>query len=199
MTDRAAGTGKGKLVVISGPSGSGKTTVCSRLLDDPNLVLSVSATTRAPRPGERAGVDYHFLSREEFLDRVARGLFVEHAEYNGNLYGTPRDRLETELAAGRTVLLEIDLQGARQVRERFPGAMFIFLDAPGREAAVARLERRNTETAEDRRRRIATADREREEASGERFDYRVINDDLDDAVGEIRRLILNGQAAGGDS
>ncbi|MFH1732258.1 MAG: guanylate kinase [Planctomycetota bacterium] len=190
------GTGTGKLVVISGPSGSGKTTVCNRLLSDPNIMLGVSATTRAPRPREKDGENYYFISREEFLERVERGLFAEHAEYNGNLYGTPRDWLEEQLAAGRTVLLEIDLQGSAQLWEKYPNGIYIFLDAPGRETAVKRLEGRNTETPEERRRRTETADRERELAETAHFDYKVINDDLDETAEEIRNLIAGGKPAG---
>lgn len=193
------GTDTGKLVVISGPSGSGKTTVCNRLLSDPSIMLSVSATTRAPRPREKDGENYYFVSREEFLERVERGVFAEHAEYNGNLYGTPRDWLEEQLAAGRTVLLEIDLQGSTQLWEKFPNGIYIFLDAPGRETAVKRLEGRNTETPEERRRRAETADRERELAKTAHFDYKVINDDLDETVEEIRNLIAGGKPAGATS
>lgn len=193
------GTDTGKLVVISGPSGSGKTTVCNRLLSDPSIMLSVSATTRAPRPREKDGENYYFVSREEFRKRVERGLFAEHAEYNGNLYGTPRDWLEEQLAAGRTVLLEIDLQGSTQLWEKFPNGIYIFLDAPGRETAVKRLEGRNTETPEERRRRTETADRERELAKTAHFDYKVINDDLDETVEEIQHLIAGGKPAGATS
>jgi len=193
------GTDTGKLVVISGPSGSGKTTVCNRLLSDPNIMLSVSATTRAPRPGEKDGENYYFISREEFIERAGRGLFAEHAEYNGNLYGTPRDWLEERFAAGRTVLLEIDLQGSTQLWEKYPNGIYIFLDAPGRETAVKRLEGRNTETPEERRRRAETADRERELAKTAHFDYKVINDDLDETVKEIRNLIAGGKPAGATS
>lgn len=193
------GTDTGKLVVISGPSGSGKTTVCNRLLSDPSIMLSVSATTRAPRPREKDGENYYFVSREEFLERVERGVFAEHAEYNGNLYGTPRDWLEEQLAAGRTVLLEIDLQGSTQLWEKLPNGIYIFLDAPGRETAARRLEGRNTETPEERRRRAETADRERELAKTAHFDYKVINDDLDETVEEIRNLIAGGKPAGATS
>ncbi len=185
----AASSARGQVVVISGPSGSGKTTVCERLRSDPNIVLSVSATTRRPRPGERDGVDYHFVSRGEFLERVRRSEFVEHAEYNGQLYGTPREPLERALREGKTVLVEIDVQGAAQMRRAYPDGLFIFLDAPAPAAAAQRLERRNTESDEERRRRVAAADRERAAAASGGFDHRVVNDVLDDAVEEIRRLI----------
>ncbi len=199
MTDGGGQARPGKLIIISGPSGSGKTTVCRRLLEDPGIVLSVSATTRPPRPGEKEGESYHFLGRDEFLERAERGLFAEHAEYNGNLYGTPRDLLERELAAGRAVLLEIDIQGVAQLRRVYPEGTYIFLDAPGRDVAVERLERRSTESAEERRRRTETADREREEAQEAGFDYTVINDDLDATVEEIRKLIAAGKPAAATS
>ncbi len=186
-------TRPGRMVVISGPSGSGKTTVCGRLLEDPNVVMSVSTTTRPPRPRERDGVDYYFVSREQFQSQVERGEFAEHAAYNGNLYGTPKARLEAELAQGKTVLVEVDVQGAAQLRRSYPNACYIFLDAPDRDAARLRLERRNTETADERRQRLEAAERERE-AADEHFDHRVINDDLDDAVNTIRTL-MSGAAA----
>lgn len=193
--ERGAPSSRGKIVVISGPSGSGKTTVCDALLSDPNVTLSVSATTRSPRPGERDGVHYHFLSREQFRERAERSYFAEHAEYDGELYGTPREPLEKALAEGRTVLVEIDVQGAAQLRSAYPDGIYIFLDAPGRDAAMARLERRNTETPQERSRRMQMAERERETAQGQCFDYTVINDDLDQTVAELRRLILGGLAA----
>ena len=186
---------KGTLAVISGPSGTGKTTVCRRLLADPYFMLSVSATTRAPRPDEKDGVNYHFLDLDEFLRRAESGQFAEHAEYNGHLYGTPREPLERALAEGRAVLVEIDVQGAGQLRERYPDAIYIFLDAPDRAEAEARLEHRNTETPDERRSRIQAAERERA-AGEEMFDHKVINDDLDETVVKIRDLILGGEAAG---
>jgi guanylate kinase len=186
--DTAARTGT--VVVISGPSGCGKTTVCNRLAtEDPRIALSVSATTRPPRPGERDGVEYRFLSESDFRARVARGEFAEYAEYNGRLYGTPRRPLEEKLAEGRTVLVEIDVQGARQLRQVYPKALYIFLDTPNSDVARKRLEHRNTETPEERRRRLETAERERIMAEQVRFDYRVINDDLDETVAKVRNLI----------
>lgn len=183
--------GKGKVVVIVGPSGSGKTTICKCLADGKDILFSVSATTRAPRPGERTGVDYHFLSKEDFQSKVGRGEFVEHAEYNGNLYGTPRENIDNALSAHKTLLVEIDVQGASQLRRSCPGATFIFIDTPTEGEARARLERRNTESAADLRRRIETAARERAEAKRIGFDYTVINDDLDKTVSEIKQIISN--------
>ena len=190
---------RGQIVVISGPSGSGKTTVCRRLFHAPDMAVSVSATTRPQRPGEQDGVNYHFVTREAFLAQLARGEFAEHAEYNGHLYGTPREPLEKALAEGKTVLVEIDVQGAAQLRQQYPNELYIFLDAPDRAAAAERLERRNTETPDERQRRIAVAERERSTAWQKYFDYKVINDDLDEAVAEIRELILGGNPVGAES
>ncbi len=191
MNDRAIE--QSRLVVISGPSGSGKTTVCNRLIEGPNIVMSVSATTRPPRPGEKDGVNYYFLSPDEFRGWIEQGLFLEHAEYNGDLYGTPRSQLEEKLAAGATVLLEIDVQGARQLRENCPDALYIFLDAPNRDEGVRRLTRRNTETPEQVRRRLEAARRELEQT--DLFDHKVVNDDLDETVGRIRELIREARRA----
>lgn len=182
---------KGKVVVISGPSGSGKTTICKRLADGKDIIFSVSATTRSPRPGECEGADYHFLSRENFERKIERGEFVEHAEYNGQLYGTPRENIDSALRTHKTLLVEIDVQGASQLRQSCPDATFIFIDTPTEGEARARLERRNTESAADLSRRLETAAREREEAKRIGFDFTVINDDLDKTVSEIRRIISN--------
>jgi guanylate kinase len=187
-------TGQGRIVVISGPSGSGKTTVCDRLLAEPGFVLSVSATTRKPRPGERDGVTYHFMDRDEFVARAGRGEFAEHAEYNGHLYGTPREPLERAVAQDKTVLVEIDVQGAAQMRRQYPDAIYIFLDAPNDEAA-ARLELRNTETVGERQRRVDAARRERAQAK-RYFDFRVVNDKLDEAVETVKKIIVGEQVAG---
>jgi len=195
MNEHGGAPKRGKVVVISGPSGSGKTTVCNRLLSDPNLRLSVSATTRAARRGEKDGVDYVFVSRADFLARAKRGQFAEHAEYNGNLYGTPREPLERALGEGRTVLVEIDVQGAAQVRKLYPDGIYIFLDAPGGDVAKERLERRNTESADERHRRLEAAEHERAATRG-LFDHSVVNDDLDETVEEVRNIIRGGAAAG---
>jgi guanylate kinase len=180
--------GPGCLVVLSGPSGVGKSTVLRRLRSDhPEVWVSVSATTRFPRPGEEDGVHYHFLDRAEFVRRVDDGEFLEWAEFAGNLYGTPRAPVERRLAAGRSVLLEIDLQGARQVRASAPEALLVFLRPPSWEELVHRLTNRGTEDAAVVDRRLATA-REEMAAEGE-FDVTLVNDDVVDVCRELVALV----------
>jgi guanylate kinase len=180
--------GPGRLVVLSGPSGVGKSTVLRRLRSDhPEVWVSVSATTRFPRPGEEDGVHYHFLDRAEFVRRVEDGEFLEWAEFAGNLYGTPRAPVERRLAAGRSVLLEIDLQGARQVRASAPHALLVFLRPPSWEELVHRLTNRGTEDAAVVDRRLATA-REEMVAEGE-FDVTLVNDDVEDVCRELVALV----------
>lgn len=179
---------RGLLLVISGPSGVGKDTLIRRLLEiDHNLVYSVSGTTRAPRPGERPDQNYTFLSRDEFEKLIADGAFLEHATYNGQLYGTFRDRVEKARDAGRDVVLKIDVQGAGQVRELVPDAIFIFVVAPSEMELERRQVQRGSETAKDleARRRIA----EKEMTYAARYDHVVTNDDVERAVGEILELI----------
>lgn len=175
---------RGRLFVVAGPSGAGKGTLIAELLKRyPRTRLSVSATTREPRPGERDGVDYHFLGREEFLRRAGAGEFLEWAEVHGNLYGTPRGAVEEWLEKGQDVILEIDVQGARQVRERMPEAVTIFVEPPSMEALEERLRRRGTESEEELQRRLRNAVRESGEKEG--FRYVVMNDDLQRAVEEL--------------
>jgi guanylate kinase len=178
---------RGLLVVISGPSGSGKTTVAAKLLALPGFARAVTATTRAPRAGETDGVDYLFFTREEFLARVARGEFLEHATVHGNLYGTPRRSVEEALARGGVCLLAIDVQGAAALRGRLSPALFVFLKAPGGEELERRLRSRGTEDEATVARRLETAREElRREAE---FDVSVVNDDLDRTVAEVRERI----------
>jgi guanylate kinase len=170
--------------VITGPSGVGKGTLIRGLLERvPGLELSVSATTRPPRPGEVDGRDYHFLSPEEFERRVRAGDFVEHAVYAGNRYGTLRSELERP---ARAIVLEIDLQGARQVREALPGAVQVFIAPPSLEALEQRLRERGANTPEQIRDRLAVAPREL--AAQEEFSRVVVNDDLDRALTELADL-----------
>lgn len=178
---------RGRMVVISGPSGSGKSTICNRLREDPHVVFSVSATTRPKRPGEVDGRDYHFLAREEFKHRVEGGDFLEHAEVFGNMYGTLRAPMEKVLAEGNVYLLEIDVQGANQLRALGEPGVYVFIAPPDFEELRRRLASRGTETPEMLERRLHKAEDEwRERVS---YDHVVTNDDLDRAVGEVRRLI----------
>ena len=167
--------------VITGPSGVGKGTLIRGLMERlGELELSVSATTRAPRPGEQDGVDYHFLSREEFDRRVAAGEFLEHADYAGHRYGTLRSELEDRVRAGRAVVLEIEVQGARQVREAMPEALQVFIAPPSLGALRTRLIGRGTDDVEEVERRLRVA--EGELAAQPEFAHVVVNDRLDQAL-----------------
>jgi guanylate kinase len=174
--------------VITGPSGVGKGTLI-RLLRErvPELALSVSATTRQPRPGETQGEDYWFLSDEEFERRVAEGAFVEWAEYSGRRYGTLREELERHTSGGRPVVLEIEVQGARQVRNTLPGAIQIFIRPPGGDALRDRLIGRGTDDPEQIERRLRVAEEELG-AAGE-FQHVVVNDRLDRAVEALAAIV----------
>ena len=189
MTDSTAKARllRGRMVVISGPSGSGKSTICKRLLEDSRVVFSVSATTRAKRPGEVEGRDYHFLTKEEFKQRVERGEFLEHAEVYGNMYGTMRAPMEGVLAEGRIYLLEIDVQGANQLRALGEPGTYIFIAPPDSDELRRRLAQRGTETPEMLERRLHKAEDELRER--EKYDHVVVNDDLDRTVIEVRKLI----------
>jgi guanylate kinase len=184
----------GKVFVITGPSGVGKGTVIRALQDRvPGLELSVSATTRAPRTGEREGVAYHFLTREQFHERVVAGDFVEHANYSGNSYGTLRSELDGRLADGIPVVLVIELQGARQVREKMPEAVQVFIAPPSREALRARLLGRGTDSPEEVDRRLETADAEL--AAQTEFTHVVVNDRLEDAVEQLVAVVTGALGA----
>jgi guanylate kinase len=177
-----------KVFVITGPSGVGKGTLIEQLLDAvPELELSVSATTREPRPGEADGRDYHFLSPEEFERRVGTGDFLEHADYSGNRYGTQREEVERRLEEGRSVVLEIEVQGARQIRAAMPEAVQIFVAPPSPEALRERLEGRGTDSAEAIAKRLRTAETELE-AQGE-FPHVVVNDEVQKAASELEALV----------
>jgi guanylate kinase len=183
----------GVLLVLSGPSGVGKGTVGRALLDrEPGLEWSVSANSRAPRPGEVDGVDYHFVGREEFERLRDAGGFLEWFEVYGQLKGTPRAPVEAALAAGHDVLLEIDVQGALAVREQFPDALLVFLRAPDADAQEARLRARDTDDPDQLARRLATA--RAEEALADRFDAVVVNDDVERAVGEVAAILAGRRA-----
>jgi guanylate kinase len=174
--------------VLSAPSGSGKTTIARTLLGRRNDVgYSVSCTTRSPRPAERDGVDYHFLTRAAFDAAVARGEFVEWAEVHGERYGTRQSEVERVMSAGKHVMLDIDVQGARQVVERFPASVTIFVVPPSVEALVARLTGRRTESDEALVLRLTNARVELGEA--ERYQHVVVNDDLEHAVRRVSAII----------
>jgi guanylate kinase len=177
-----------KVFVITGPSGVGKGTLIRALFDRiPSLELSVSATTRPPRPGEQDGVAYHFLSHAQFEQRVEGGDFVEHAEYSGNRYGTLRSELESRVSEGVPVVLEIEVQGARQVREKMPEAVQVFIAPPSRETLRTRLIGRGTDTPDQVQRRLETADAEL--AAQPEFPHVVVNDRLEDAIEELVAVV----------
>ena len=176
------------MFVITGPSGVGKGTLIRSLRERmPELELSVSATTRRPRPGERDGVDYHFLSDADFQRRVDAGEFVEHATYSGRRYGTLRSELERRVRDGHPVVLEIEVQGARQVRNELPDAVQVFIAPPSRDALRARLVGRGTDDPEQIDARLRTADAELE--AQHEFGHVVVNDRLEDAVDELTGIV----------
>ena len=188
MTAVNHSTAKGHVFVIAAPSGTGKTTVCRHLLErDPQLRLSISHTTRKPRSGEKDGVHYHFVSGEKFRELREADGFLEHAEYGGNAYGTSWKAIEEPLELGHDVVLEIEVQGAAQVRDRRPSACLIFLLPPSLEVLEDRLRGRGTDEEAVIQRRMALVDREL--AAAKIFDYAVINDDLEQAVTDVLDLI----------
>jgi guanylate kinase len=189
---------RGRLIVVSGPSGAGKSTLIkASLLAVPELAYSVSATTRKPRPGEEDGKDYIFLSREQFERWIEEDRFLEWAEYSGNLYGTPEQKAEEYMEAGRSVILEIELQGARQVKKKRPDAVMIFVRAPSLEETRRRLTGRATETEEAMESRLATA--VGEVAALDEFDHEVVNDDRErasnDIIEKMESIVRGGKSA----
>ena len=180
---------KGLLVVISGFSGAGKGTLMKKLLADyEQYALSISMTTRAPREGEVNGREYFFATREQFEDKIKQGGFIEHAQYCGNYYGTPKDYVEEQLEAGKDVILEIEIQGAMKVKEQFPDAVLLFVMPPSIAVLHQRLIGRGTETEEVIAERLQRAE---EEAVGiEDYDYIIINDDLEECVKELHELLV---------
>lgn len=188
---------QGPLIIVSGPSGSGKSTVIGRLManGDLPLHLSVSATTRGPRKGEIDGVHYYFWTREQFDEELKAGAFLEWAQVHDDLYGTLRREVDVPREQGRAVILDIDVQGAAQIRRQYPDAVSVFLSTPSMEICEARLRRRGSESEASIERRLATARRELQRA-GE-YDYQVLNDDLDNAVAQLGRIVRQSFERGG--
>ena len=180
---------KGLLIVVSGPAGSGKGTVNGRLLETGDFAFSVSATTRNPREGEVDGVHYHFLTRERFEELIEKDRFLEYAQYAGNYYGTPLDPVEEHLEQGHDVILEIELQGALQVKKRLPKAVLVFIAPPSFEELESRLRGRGTETDEVIRNRLAIA--RQECANMDEFRFIVVNDEVEDAADRLRAIMLS--------
>lgn len=179
---------EGLLVVISGPSGTGKGTVIRHMLEQNDPIrLSISATTRAPREGEVHGEHYFFVSREEFESMIEKGEVLEHAEYCGRYYGTPKAPIDAWRASGDDVILEIEVQGGAQVKEKCPDCVTIFILPPSLEALEERLRGRGTEDEETIQKRLATAKEELKEAS--RYDYAIVNDDVADTAEQIRQIM----------
>ena len=179
---------RGNLFVISGPSGAGKGTVCEAFMKKhPEAYLSISATTRKPREGEIDGKSYFFISEEEFKNKISKGEFLEHAVYCGNYYGTPKDKAMEQLDAGRDVILEIESDGAMQVRAHFPEGVFIFVCPPGMEELRRRLTDRGTESPEVVEQRLEKAKIEFRRA--EKYNYMLLNDDVDKAVERLEAII----------
>lgn len=180
----------GSLVVISGPSGSGKSTIIRRLLEqfpEIHAELSVSATTRPPRLGERPGIDYHFFTPEQFQSMVDNHELLESAEYNHHHYGTPQGPVQAALAAGKCVLLEIETQGAMQVRKKAPTALFVFIDVSSFHDLASRLRKRATESELQIHNRLVIAREERDQAHC--YDFCIKNDNLDQAVDDLAKLL----------
>lgn len=179
---------RGKLIVVSAPSGCGKGTILGRVLEDKaRFYYSVSATTRKPREGEIDGVHYWFLTRETFEARIGQGEFLEYAQFCDNYYGTPLGPIEEHLAQGQNVILEIEVQGAMQIREKRPDAHFIFIAPPSLAVVRERLIGRGTETMDVIENRLAQA--ERELGYRDQYDYCVVNDDLDQAVADFLAVV----------
>ena len=177
----------GKLIVITGPSGVGKGTIVSSLLQrQPQLFLSISATTRQPRQGESNGKDYYFLSVEQFKKMIAQSELLEWAEYAGNYYGTPKQPVREKIEAGETVILEIEVLGARQVYQTFPSAVRIFVLPPSLEELENRLRGRSNDSEEAIIKRLAKA--KEEIAVSSEFDYQIVNDNLEKAIAEIEAI-----------
>jgi len=179
-------TKPGQMLVISGPSGSGKTSICRQLLEDPRVTFSISATTRPARPGEVDGRDYHFVSPEWFREQMRAGNFIEHAEVYGNMYGTLRAPMEEAILRGEVYLVEIDVQGALQLKALGVPGLYVFIAPPSMEELRRRLVGRKTDTSEVIERRLKKAEDELRERV--KYDHVVVNDDLERSLNEVRQL-----------
>ncbi|WP_294156511.1 guanylate kinase [uncultured Clostridium sp.] len=180
--------GRGLLIVISGPSGAGKGTICKSFLErNPEVAISVSATTRSPRKGEVEGVNYYFMSKEQFKEKIVENDFLEYAEVYDNFYGTPKSNVEEMLESGRDVILEIDIQGALKVKENTEEGVFIFILPPSMEELKARIIKRGSETPESLMKRFKSAYKEINFIS--RYNYAVVNDEVETSVEKLEAII----------
>ena len=186
--------GKGKVVIVSGPSGVGKSTICKEILKKLDYVyLSVSVTTRPKSDAEADGQDYWFISEEEFQERIDKDLLLEHAEVFGHLYGTPKDKVEEAIRAGKVIILEIDVQGAKIAKTAFPDAVMIFILAPSEKDLAKRLNNRGREAGEVAEERLNGASAEIA-AAWQYYEHMVINEDLQQAVNECVQIIENAKS-----
>lgn len=180
---------KGKFIVISGPSGVGKGTICNKLINELNAWYSVSTTTRSPREGEIDGVNYFFVSKEEFEKKISEGEFLEYNIYNDNYYGTSKKIVLDKMNEGINVFSEIDVNGAHNIKKIFPDALLIYIAPPSMDALRERLIGRGTESEEKINQRLEIAKKELEEVDF--YDYVVVNDDLEKATNEVKNIIIN--------
>lgn len=179
---------KGLLIVVSGPSGAGKDTICQKLIkENSNIWMSVSMTTRKPRPLEKDGVDYFFVSKEDFFNKINDNTFLEYASYNDNYYGTPKDKVEEKLNEGKDVILVIDINGAINIKKIIPSALFIFIMPPDMETLKNRLIGRKTESKDKVVERFITA--YNEVNNYKKYNYVVVNDKVEDAVNKVKSII----------
>ncbi len=178
---------KGLLIVISGPSGAGKGTICKELVKDEDIQLSVSATTRDPREGEVEGVNYYYIKKEDFVDRMEKDCFLEHAEVYGNYYGTLKKPIIDKINAGISVILEIDIQGALQVKEKYKDGVFVFILPPSLKELKHRIVNRGSETEDSLKERFGSALKEMSYI--DKYDYCVINDEVDIAAKKVKTII----------